>query len=147
VPPLFSTPLMRTRYPIGDTIGTQRQVQEERRTKVGRSIVPVRRAVFVLVALALLGVSVAAATASQGASSGIAAKAPAKKWKQIVAAAKKEGKVVLYTAQNPVLLANMANDFKKKYGISVTINRNIDNLLASQIDNEFKSNNHTADVS
>jgi iron(III) transport system substrate-binding protein len=113
---------------------------------VGRSIISVRRAAFVLLAVALLGISVAAATASRSASSSVAAKAPAAKWKKIVAAAKKEGKVVLYTSQNPATLAVMADNFKKKYGISVTVNRNIDNVLTSQVGNEISSGKRTADI-
>jgi iron(III) transport system substrate-binding protein len=105
-----------------------------------------RRALIALLVVAVLGVSVAAATASRSSSSSVAAKAPAAKWKKIVAAAKKEGKVVLYTSQNPASLAVMADDFKKKYGISVTINRNIDNVLTSQVGNEISSGKHTADI-
>jgi iron(III) transport system substrate-binding protein len=106
----------------------------------------VRRALFVLLAVTLLAASVAAATASRNSPTATAAKAPAKKWKQIVAAAKKEGKVVVYTAQNPATMATMASNFKKKYGISVTVSRNIDNVITSQIGNEVSSGNHTADI-
>jgi len=113
---------------------------------VSRNVISVRRAVFVLLALALLGGAVAAATASRTASTAAAAKAPAKKWKQIVAAAKKEGRVVIYTSQNPATMAVMAENFKKKYGISVTVSRNIDNVITSQIGNEVGSGSHTADI-
>jgi iron(III) transport system substrate-binding protein len=40
----------------------------------------------------------------------------------------------------------MGAEFKKKYGISVTVNRNIDNVLTTQVGNEFDTNNHTADI-
>ena len=67
-------------------------------------------------------------------------------WAKIVAAAKKEGSVTLYTSQNPVLLAQTAKDFQAKYGISVTINRQIDGVLTTQVNAEITSGNVKDDV-
>src|SRR5580765_7874136 len=49
--------------------------------------------------------------------------ASAAAWKKLVAQAQSEGSVVLYSVQNPAGLQDLANAFKAKYGISVTINR------------------------
>lgn len=113
------------------------------------SIVRLRRVQFT----ALVAVLAIVATASQVASgapsrsSGAPPKpATAKQWANIVAAAKKEGSVVLYTTQNPVTLADMAAKFKAKYGISVTINRQIDSVLAAQVTAEFGSGKRIADI-
>jgi iron(III) transport system substrate-binding protein len=101
----------------------------------------------------LFALVVAAATAAVGASAASSAPQatapkPATKaqWAKIVAAAKREGSVTLYSTQNPTLLQDMAANFKAKYGITVTINRNIDSVLASQVTAEFGSNRHTADI-
>lgn len=67
-------------------------------------------------------------------------------WAKIVAAAKQEGSVTIYTSQNPVLMAQAAKDFQAKYGISVTINRQIDGTLATQMNAEFTSGNVKDDI-
>jgi iron(III) transport system substrate-binding protein len=72
--------------------------------------------------------------------------ATAKQWATIVANAKKEGSVTLYTSQNPVLLAQTAKDFQAKYGITVTINRQIDSTLTTQVNAEVTSGNVKADI-
>jgi iron(III) transport system substrate-binding protein len=72
--------------------------------------------------------------------------ATAKEWATIVANAKKEGSVTLYTSQNPALLAQTAKDFQEKYGISVTINRQIDGTLTTQVNAEYTSGNVKDDV-
>jgi hypothetical protein len=71
---------------------------------------------------------------------------PATYSKKLVAQAKKEGSVTLYTTQNPVLLADMAAKFKDTYGISVTINRNIDSVLATQVTAEEGTGKALADI-
>jgi iron(III) transport system substrate-binding protein len=101
---------------------------------------------LVLLAVVLLGSVAVAASASRDSSATTAAKAPPAKWKSIVTKAKQEGKVVLYSSGNPALIAVMAANFKKKYGITVTVNRNIDSVLTAQVGQEFSSNNHTADI-
>lgn len=67
-------------------------------------------------------------------------------WAKIVAAAKKEGSVTLYTSQNPLFLADTANAFKAKYGITLTVNRNIDGVLTQQVSAEESSGKVNADV-
>jgi iron(III) transport system substrate-binding protein len=67
-------------------------------------------------------------------------------WAKIVAAAKKEGSVTLYTSQNPLFLADTAKAFKAKYGITLTVNRNIDGVLTQQVSAEESSGKVNADV-
>jgi iron(III) transport system substrate-binding protein len=67
-------------------------------------------------------------------------------WARIVAQAKQEGSVTLYTSQNPVFLADTAKAFKAKYGITLTVNRNIDSVLTQQISAEESSGKVNADV-
>jgi iron(III) transport system substrate-binding protein len=106
---------------------------------------------FVVVCAALLCVSSATAlepTAHSAQAPSAAAPKPATtaEWARIVAAAKREGSVVIYTSQNPTSMADMAAKFKAKYGINVTINRNIDSVTAQQVTSEFGSGRRTADL-
>ena len=50
--------------------------------------------------------------------------ATAAQWARVVAAAKREGAVTIYSSQSPFNLAAFGERFKQKYGITVTINRN-----------------------
>jgi iron(III) transport system substrate-binding protein len=117
---------------------------------VSRNVTLWRRALLAAVAIALLAVSGASASNSASAGAGPQAKAPKpatkKEWAALVAKAKQEGSVVVYTTQNPTTFANMAAKFKERYGIDVKINRNIDAVLASQVTAEFGSGKHTADI-
>jgi iron(III) transport system substrate-binding protein len=54
--------------------------------------------------------------------------------------------VTLYSSHLPANLQKVADAFKAKYGISVSFNRQIDNVLASQVTAEYGSGNHKADV-
>jgi iron(III) transport system substrate-binding protein len=67
-------------------------------------------------------------------------------WAKLVAQAKKEGSVTIYSSQNPITLAVLADNFKKLYGVSVTINRNIDGTLATQVGAEESSHHAIADM-
>ncbi len=67
-------------------------------------------------------------------------------WAKIVAAAKKEGSVTLYTSQNPIFLADTAKDFEAKYGIKLTVNRQIDSVLTQQVNAEEGAHKVNADV-
>ena len=67
-------------------------------------------------------------------------------WAKIVAAAKKEGSVTLYTSQNPLFLANTIKAFKDKYGITITMNRQIDSVLTQQVNTEEQAHKLNADV-
>ncbi len=80
------------------------------------------RALVLMLTVGVLAVlAVAASGASGAASAGPASKA---QWAAIVAKAKKEGSVTIYSAQAPTNLQAMAAKFKEKYGISVTVNEN-----------------------
>jgi iron(III) transport system substrate-binding protein len=109
----------------------------------------------VLVAALVLGLAAvvsASLSPSSGTAGSVAASAAAPKpatkaqWAQIVARAKREGSVTLYTTQNPVLIAEMAEKFKQKYGITVTVNRNIDAVLVQQVTAEHGANSVKVDV-
>jgi iron(III) transport system substrate-binding protein len=105
--------------------------------------------ILVVALLAAFGSTASANhTVAASSKSATATGKPASKaaWKKIVAAAKKEGSVTIYTTQNPTLLADMAAKFKEKYGISVTINRNIDSVLATQVTAEEGSGKAIADI-
>jgi iron(III) transport system substrate-binding protein len=108
-----------------------------------RHVTFLRRAVLLTISAALLAVTGASAS-SVASSRTAAAAAPArtnalphaatpKQWAKIVAAAKREGSVTLYTSQNPTYLAAAGKAFESKYGIKVTVNRNIDSVLTTQI--------------
>jgi iron(III) transport system substrate-binding protein len=112
-----------------------------------------RRVLLVLFGVALLAVLAALSrgTPSAGAApsgSTAAAPKPATKaqWAQIVARAKREGTVTLYTTQNPTLIADMAERFKQKYGITVVVNRNIDAVLVQQVTAEHGANSVKVDI-
>jgi iron(III) transport system substrate-binding protein len=112
-----------------------------------RSIVSSRpRALVLMLSVALLA-ALASLTAS-GASGAASAAGPASKkaWADIVAKAKKEGSVNLYSSHNPVNLADAAAKFKEKYGISVSVNRNIDSVLAQQVTAEHGGAKAVADI-
>src|SRR4051812_13268323 len=98
------------------------------RSKRCRRLLPV--AVALLVVAAVASAASAARTAS---TAGTPKPATAAAWNKLVAQAKAEGKVVIYSVQNPAGLQDLANAFKAKYGISVTVNRNVDSVLQSQI--------------
>ena len=103
------------------------------------------------VAVAAAGTALSAPTASDSNLLGKLASGPPRaattsQWAKIVAAAKKEGSVTLYTSQNPALLATTAKDFQAKYGISVTVNRQIDSTLTTQVNAEVTSGNVKDDV-
>jgi iron(III) transport system substrate-binding protein len=99
--------------------------------------------------LAVAAVAGVAATASHGASSAspFPPSAPsAAKWAQVIAKAKQEGSVTIYSAQAPASLADLAAKFKDKYGISVTVNRQVDSVMVQQITAEQGSGKPVADL-
>ena len=107
-----------------------------------------RRRQLLLVAAALLAVVGLAGTASAARKTSSAEPQPmsAAAWRKLVGQAKAEGKVVIYSVQNPAGLQALANAFKEKFGITVTVNRNIDSVLQSQIDAEQITHNAIADI-
>jgi len=97
-----------------------------------------------MLALAAIAGTASAAQRSQAASAPKPASAAA--WKKLIAKAKSEGTVTIYSVQNPAGLQDLANAFKAKYGISVTVNRNVDSVLLSQINAEQSTKNAIADI-
>lgn len=102
------------------------------------------------VALVAAGVAASAPTATVSANASPTAKAPkpytAKEWTALVARAKREGSVSLYSSHLPANLQKVAEAFKAKYGITVSVNRQIDSVLASQVTTEMGSGNVKADI-
>lgn len=107
-----------------------------------------RRRWLLLGAVAVVAVAAVAGTASAAKRTTAAAPKPASAaaWKKLIAQAKSEGAVTIYSVQNPAGLQDLANAFKAKYGISVTVNRNVDSVLLSQISAEESTGKATADI-
>ena len=115
---------------------------------VGASTIRRGRAV-VLAALAAALVAALASTASASRHAAPPAgpkPATAAQWKALVAKAQQEGSVTIYTVSNPTSYANMAAAFKAKYGITVTVNRNVDNAIVAQINAEESTGKAVADI-
>jgi iron(III) transport system substrate-binding protein len=121
----------------------------------------VKRPVRSWLVLGFVALICAAAAATASATSGAgrhASAVPAKllagaprpankaQWAKIVAAAKKEGSVTLYTSQNPLFLADTIKAFKAKYGITITMNRQIDSTLTQQVNAEEQAHKLNVDV-
>ena len=99
----------------------------------------------------LIAVLVAVVASNASATSGKAAaagpkRATAAQWKALVAKAKSEGSVTIYTVANPATTAAAAAQFKKIYGIDVTVNRQVDNTLVAQINAEQSTGKAVADI-
>jgi iron(III) transport system substrate-binding protein len=67
-------------------------------------------------------------------------------WNALIARAKREGEVTLYSSHLPANLQRVADAFKAKYGITVTFNRQIDSVLASQVTTAMGGNNGKVDI-
>jgi iron(III) transport system substrate-binding protein len=65
---------------------------------------------------------------------------------QLVAAAKKEGKVVWYTSIDLKVAQEIAKTFEKKYGVNVHVERTGAERLLQRIGQEYSSNIHAVDV-
>ena len=64
----------------------------------------------------------------------------------MIAKAKQEGSVTIYSAQAPTSLADLATAFKAKYGIDVKVNRQVDSVMVQQITAEQGSGKPVADL-
>ena len=129
-------------------IGVGMPKSYERRTSMKR-IVSSRP--YVLVAmLALALVAAMGASASREATSAkspFPAGPPTKaKWNQIIAKAKQEGSVTIYSAQAPASLADLGSKFKAKYGIDVKVNRQVDSVMVQQVSAEQRTGKPVADL-
>jgi iron(III) transport system substrate-binding protein len=67
-------------------------------------------------------------------------------WRAVVAKAKAEGSVTIYTVGAPANYANLAKRFKELYGIDVVVNRKVDNDLLVQINAEQSTGKAIADL-
>jgi iron(III) transport system substrate-binding protein len=67
-------------------------------------------------------------------------------WRAVIAKAKQEGTVTIYTVGAPANYANLAKRFKEIYGIDVVVNRKVDNDLVVQMNAEHSTGKAIADV-
>jgi iron(III) transport system substrate-binding protein len=113
-----------------------------------RALAAVLVVLFAAAAASATSIASSASSSAAGPDRLTQAPKPATKaqWARIVAAAKREGAVTLYTSQNPVFLADTAKAFERKYGIKLTVNRNIDSVLTTQINAEKAAGKLNADV-
>jgi iron(III) transport system substrate-binding protein len=102
----------------------------------------------VFVALVIVVTAALAATASAAHRTAQAAPKPmsASAWKALTAKAKQEGAVTIYSVENPADLAAAAAAFKDQTGITVTVNRQVDNTLVAQINAEQSTGKAVADI-
>ncbi len=107
---------------------------------------PARRSLLALLVLVAICVSAFAAATARGTATAAPKPVSKKAWTQLVAKAKQEGTVNIYTTQIPALLTDMAAKFKAKYGINVVINRQVDNVLATEINTEQSTGKVSADI-
>jgi iron(III) transport system substrate-binding protein len=119
----------------------------------GVSTVRRRWPVLLFVAFAAVLIAALAGTASAGPSPSTTSAAPkpveplsAAAWRRLVARAKVEGSVTIYSVQSPAGLQDMANAFKARYGITVNVNRGVDSTLLAQINAEHGTGKAIADI-
>ncbi len=103
-------------------------------------------AIGALVAVLVASIAGAASASPRHAAGAAPKPATAAQWKALIAKAKQEGSVTIYSVENPVTLANAAAAFKQLYGITVTINRQVDNTLVAQINAEESTGKAVADI-
>jgi iron(III) transport system substrate-binding protein len=100
----------------------------------------------IVAAVLALVASTASGAHRQAAAASPSGKPSAAAWKAIVAKAKAEGSVTIYTIGAPTGYAALAAKFKDLYGINVTVNRQVDNTLVAQINAEESTGKAVADV-
>lgn len=108
-----------------------------------------RPVILVLAAVAAVAALAATASASLGSapkSTAAPKPLPAKAWRALIGKAKQEGSVTLYSVQAPANLAALAKAFEAKFGIKVTVNRNVDNVILAQVNAERSTQKYEADV-
>jgi iron(III) transport system substrate-binding protein len=88
----------------------------------------------------------ATATTAAASSGTTAAAGSNASWDAVVAAAKKEGKVTIYSSQGLDQLNDMAKRFKDQYGITVDVVRGIDSDLIPKVEAENQTGKGIADV-
>jgi iron(III) transport system substrate-binding protein len=105
-----------------------------------------RRARSGSIALALVLMAAVAAVSTTSAATPAATPYTSKQWSALIAKAKQEGSVTIYSSQHPVYLQDLADKFKDRYGISVTVNRQVDQVTATQVTAEHSTGNPKADI-
>jgi iron(III) transport system substrate-binding protein len=112
-----------------------------------------RVSAFARVAPLMAAVMLAAAACGSGdgssassSSLSAAAESVSPAWQKVIDAAKKEGAVTIYSSQATNLLDDLGKKFQAKYGIPVTVNRDIDANLEAKLNAETSSNTPTDDV-
>jgi iron(III) transport system substrate-binding protein len=119
-------------------VGTSRR-SRSRRVGVGW--------IALTVALAVVaGVGAAAGSGATAAKPAVPKPLSAAAWQAVVAKAKQEGTVTIYTVGAPANYANLAKRFKEIYGIDVVVNRKVDNDLLVQINAEQSTGKAVADI-
>ena len=94
-----------------------------------------------------LGVALCAALAAASANAQTAARATPEAWRAIVAAAQKEGRVVMYHATAPAVADRVKADFEKAYpGISFEWQRGNSGAISAKLDQERVTGADGADV-
>src|SRR5215207_9479261 len=81
-----------------------------------------------------------------GATTTAGSAASSAEWDAVVAKAKDEGKVTIYSSQGLDQLNDLAAKFKAKYGITAEVVRGIDSELVPKVEAEAKTGNRVADV-
>jgi iron(III) transport system substrate-binding protein len=101
-------------------------------------------AAAVMLAAAACGGGGGSSSGSTGAAAASESVSPA--FQKVIDAAKKEGAVTIYSSQGTDLLQDMGKKFQAKYGIPVTVNRDVDANLEAKLNADASSNQNTADV-
>lgn len=101
-------------------------------------------ALVALAACGSSGSSKAATPDSTGSTVPVAKVTPA--WQKVIDAAKKEGSVTIYSSQGTDQLNDLAERFKKKYGIKVDILRDVDATIEAKVGAEHTANKPVADL-
>ena len=115
---------------------------------IGASTVRRRRGAVIGALVAAFAAAIAGTASASPQHASVAGPKPATaaQWKALVTRAKAEGSVTIYSVENPTTLANAAAAFKQLYGITVTVNRQVDNTLVAQINAEESTGKAVADI-
>jgi iron(III) transport system substrate-binding protein len=95
---------------------------------------------------ATAGAVTTAGSSAGGSSATTATASDTAAWDAIVAKAKQEGKVTIYSSQGLDVLNDLAAKFKDKYGITLEVVRGIDSELIPKVDAENQTGKNVADV-
>lgn len=102
--------------------------------------------VWIALTLALAVAAGVATGTGSGATPAGAKPLSAAAWRGVVAKAKQEGSVTIYTVGAPANFANLAKRFKELYGVTVVVNRKVDNDLLVQMNAEQSTGKAVADI-